>query len=149
MVWGGLTIVIMLLTIFISIAFPFLVKHFYSSNKLFLSLSNYIPIIGMAYILYVPAWQAKNYYYYNNASLALLYKTSLSGFIGLLFAYLSIKYFSVLGLFVGFLFNYLMQSIIISRYSIKKWKYKVPYKLVALSMALLVIYFCTVQFLLK
>ena len=140
-VWSILSMLIMLMTIFLSIIFPKFVEVFYDNNQNFKELGKFIPLIGLAYIVYVPTWQAKNYYYYHNDSWKLLFKTAVSGVLGIVSAFLLIKYFSILGLFIGFFVNYLVQSIVITYYSVKKWRYKTPYKSVIISFCTLLLLF--------
>tara|TARA_B100000787_G_C16193361_1_gene298992 strand:- start:896 stop:2158 length:1263 start_codon:yes stop_codon:yes gene_type:complete len=124
-VWNIMILLILIFSILLTIIYPYFVSYFYDNN-IFLEFGKYIPLIGLSYIIYVPAWQAKNLYYYHNESIALAKYTTISVSLGVLFSLFFINQFSELGIFIGFTFNMGLQSLIISRFSIKKWNYNIP-----------------------
>ena len=125
-VWNIVIFLILIFSILLTIIYPFIVQYIYDNNSLFLDFGKYIPLIGLSYIIYVPAWQAKNFYYYYNESILLAIHTTISVSLGILFSLFFINQFSELGIFIGFIFNMGIQSLIISRFSIKKWRYSTP-----------------------
>ena len=125
-VWNIMILLILIFSILLTIIYPFIVKYIYDNDSVFLDFGKYIPLIGLSYIIYVPAWQAKNLYYYHNESIILAKYTIIAVSLGILSTLFFINQFSELGIFIGFIFNLGIQSLIISRFSIKTWGYSPP-----------------------
>jgi len=140
-VWNIMILLILIFSILLSIVYPFIIDYVYDNNSTFLIFGKFIPLIGLSYIIYVPAWQAKNLYYFHNEPIMLAKHTIIAVSLGILFTVFFINQFSELGIFIGFIFNMGIQSLIISRFSVRKWNYSIPkFNIICSSLILLMLF---------
>lgn len=140
-VWKVMIGFITLFTVLLWLVYPYLINWLYYDKISFRNFGDYILLVGIAYVFYVPAWKAKNGYYYYEKSKLLALITLCSSSAGIFFSVYLIHEFKVLGAYLGFAVLMGIQSGPITFFSSIQWGSESPWKTVLLSSALLLTLF--------